>query len=116
MSAYSGQKNCIIEWKDNSDYSHIKDEHLRLFLEKNSLDTVLDLEEEPTQFNYIVLNSNWYNRFTLLELDRDTPESICEEIRNHKFDINSEPTTRTFYMNMQKKWQLRARMIIRDNN
>ena len=113
-AAYSGPRNCIVGWNDNSDYSHIKDEHLRQFLEMNSLETVFDLDEQPTQFNYIVLFSNFGNRLILLELDRDTPESICEEIKLHKFDYNNEQTTRAFYMNMQKKWRLRARLIIRD--
>ena len=76
MPAYSGPRNCIIEWKDNSDYSHITDEHLRQFLQINGLDTVFDLEEEPSQFNYIAFENGFRDGLILFEFDRDTPESL----------------------------------------
>ena len=47
---------------DITDYSEVtissydKKENLQKFLEMNTLDTVFDLEETPTQFSYFVHN------------------------------------------------------------
>ena len=45
-------------------YSHVECEHFREFLENNTLDTVYDLEDDPTIFKHVYMNTN-----VLIEFD-----------------------------------------------
>ena len=77
---------------DITDYSYVtnrsydKDENLQKFLEKNTLDTVFDLEETPTAFNCFIQCNTWINyQVVIFEYDRNFHESYWDEIKNYGF-------------------------------
>ena len=41
----------------------------------NTLDTVFDLEETPTQFSYLIMNDWPHDQIVLFEYDRNISES-----------------------------------------
>ena len=86
MFRYFGKEETYL-CTGKSDYSFVKDENFRVFLQANTLDTIFDIEEEPTEFKQMQFASDYYTyhnysqRIIIFEFDSRMTENISNDLR-----------------------------------